>query len=253
MAGAFEITCGKAKATTTGVDGALDVPVTVVFGSLSMAGEVTLAKDYDGGWVLYGPSADHWVSGALLRDLSMLCDAVRLREVLSSLSADAHWACEEYEFDALHGAGSYAERASANARSASILSAGKVRGQTEECEYRACPSCGEMIECFERRGTSWTGREYIEHQQIEHGAVLPPRKLTPVELELDRDLQHAQAMDMRLELNKLRGDFEAYKARVNAIAREIARECVEGESESDVIQSVHTKADSLIALGKQVR
>lgn len=65
------VTADYARETDTGVEGAMDVDVTIVLASgPTMSGEVTMVRDRDSnsrlGWRSYGDGADHWVSGDLL-------------------------------------------------------------------------------------------------------------------------------------------------------------------------------------------
>ncbi len=66
------------RATTTSVEGAVDIDVTLKApgGATVATGEITVApQPYDGRFVAYGDSPDHWISGDLLRQLRELPDA----------------------------------------------------------------------------------------------------------------------------------------------------------------------------------
>jgi len=89
--------------TTTGVEGAIDADVTVVFeGREPLHGEVTLSRRGDDPerWELYGDGADTAVSGDLLGEIN---DAIAeigpdidLREVLRDIGqAIDHRACRD--------------------------------------------------------------------------------------------------------------------------------------------------------------
>lgn len=75
------IDIGSASETSTGVEGAIDVDVTVD----GVEGEVTLLLDHNGDWTSWG-APDNWVSGRLLRIIQARPDA---RYVLSALAAEA--------------------------------------------------------------------------------------------------------------------------------------------------------------------
>jgi hypothetical protein len=90
-----------ATETTTGVEGGLDVNVTVEINGLDCDGEVTLVQDsVNGGWCAYGPAPEYWVSGALLSWLQGLDEGYELTEILSKIERAAERSCEQYEIDA---------------------------------------------------------------------------------------------------------------------------------------------------------
>lgn len=88
------ITCGEPRPTTMGVEGGVDVPVTVYApGGACLTGEVTLAPSGDGRrvYVAYGSDAGHWVSGALLAQLERMAEGRNwmMRTYLGQLEAAA--------------------------------------------------------------------------------------------------------------------------------------------------------------------
>lgn len=66
------------RSTHVEIPSAIDVDVTIAIGyevgdPTTLSGEVTLApRQYDGRLAAYGDSPDHWISGALLRELRAL-------------------------------------------------------------------------------------------------------------------------------------------------------------------------------------
>lgn len=89
----IEATANNVRATKTGVDGGLDIDVAVTIDGVSYEGEVTLVRDHGDEWRAYGPSADYWISGALLAQLERL-GADRMREALRAIEGAAAAACE---------------------------------------------------------------------------------------------------------------------------------------------------------------
>lgn len=87
------ITCGEPRPTTTGVEGGVDVPVTVYTpNGATLSGEVTLAPAQDGRPVYqaYGQSPDQWVSGALRDGLDAAAEGKgTLREYLEQIESAA--------------------------------------------------------------------------------------------------------------------------------------------------------------------
>lgn len=70
----IHVTAGAARATTTGVEGALDVPFTLSLGGRELTGGATLLPREDGGpgYRAWGGGPDHWLDGrtvAALREL----------------------------------------------------------------------------------------------------------------------------------------------------------------------------------------
>lgn len=90
-------TASIAAPTTTGVDGALDVDVTVTLpDGRTLEGEVTLARrEYDGAWAAYGDAPDYWISGAMLAALKTL-DHDEFRAACQAIEAAAAGSCRDY-------------------------------------------------------------------------------------------------------------------------------------------------------------
>lgn len=91
-----EVSVGVVSPTTEGVEGAMDVDVTVTLSDgTEIEGEVTLARQsYDGAWAAYGPAPDYWISGALLARLQVLGRRA-FRDACQEIEACAAAACDE--------------------------------------------------------------------------------------------------------------------------------------------------------------
>jgi hypothetical protein len=88
------VAASVATETTTGVQGGLDVDVTVTIDGVDHEGEVTLVPDaINGGHCAYGPSADYWVSGGLLKVLQDSFEGASFREALSKIESAATAEC----------------------------------------------------------------------------------------------------------------------------------------------------------------
>jgi hypothetical protein len=89
MSTTITATAGTSRPTTTGVEGAVDVPVTLQIAGRTVRGEVTLLPADDGRPVFerWG-DADHWVSGDLLRELRELPHH-EYRDALTTIEAAA--------------------------------------------------------------------------------------------------------------------------------------------------------------------
>lgn len=87
---AVEIEAHVATETHTGVEGGVDVTVTVTIGEVELDGEVTLVRDHEGRWSSWG-DVSHWVEERLLRQLTdRLAGASRqLDRVLGEIEAKA--------------------------------------------------------------------------------------------------------------------------------------------------------------------
>jgi hypothetical protein len=90
-----------ASPTTTDVEGALDVDVTVTLSDgTEIEGEVTLARrEHDGAWAAYGDAPDYWISGALLARLHCLGRRA-FRGACQEIESSAAAACDEYDAEA---------------------------------------------------------------------------------------------------------------------------------------------------------
>jgi hypothetical protein len=95
------VTVSVASPTTTGVEGALDVDVTVTLADgTEVEGEVTLARrEHDGAWAAYGDAPDYWISGALLAQLHRLGRRA-FRDACQEIESSAAAACDEYDAEA---------------------------------------------------------------------------------------------------------------------------------------------------------
>lgn len=89
----IDVTASVATETTTGVEGALDVDVTVEVDGVEYDGEVTLVRhEQTGDWGAWG-RPDNWVSGDLLRALGELSvDDFSL--ALTAIETAARESCE---------------------------------------------------------------------------------------------------------------------------------------------------------------
>lgn len=92
------VAVGVVSPTGTGVEGALDVDVTVTLADGTVIeGEVTLARrSYDGAWAAYGPARDYWMSDSLMTGLDVL-GRCALRDACNEIESAAAAACDEYE------------------------------------------------------------------------------------------------------------------------------------------------------------
>lgn len=92
MANEIHVAASVATPTTTGVEGALDVDVTVTIDGVEYDGEVTLVRDEnDGRWSSWG-APDNWVSGRLLTQLRKLEHHV-FRDALTAIEEAASSEC----------------------------------------------------------------------------------------------------------------------------------------------------------------
>ncbi|MBX3264889.1 MAG: hypothetical protein KF782_34780 [Labilithrix sp.] len=89
----IHVATGVVTETATGVEGGLDVGVTVTLpDGREVDGEVTLAPSDHASrpaYEAYGPSPDYWVSGGLLRALYAALDGDDLRDALEAIESAA--------------------------------------------------------------------------------------------------------------------------------------------------------------------
>jgi hypothetical protein len=89
----IHVAASIATPTTTGVEGAMDVDVTVTIDGKEHDGEVTLVRsEQDGRWVSWG-QPDHWVSSKLLASLQALPHH-EFRSALNAIEEAASESCD---------------------------------------------------------------------------------------------------------------------------------------------------------------
>lgn len=86
------VDAAHARETETGVEGGMDVDVSVSVDGLELSGGVTLVRDHTGEWSSWG-SRDHWVSGDLLQLMGSHMSDARCIEVLDAIEGAAARAC----------------------------------------------------------------------------------------------------------------------------------------------------------------
>lgn len=91
-----KISVYASMATSTGVEGALDVDVTIDFDGHEVAGAVTLVRNHEGHWAAWG-DRDHWVSSNLLKALDALDDDMLADDILRRIERAASESCDQYE------------------------------------------------------------------------------------------------------------------------------------------------------------